>query len=277
MHWLCSNTIVLTHWQADPHSSISLAKLDPSNTNHGPGNRAETEAATLPLHARLLDLQERLWAEHRRSILVILQGTDAAGKDGTISHVFQGVNPLGTRVAAFKAPTPTELEHDFLWRIHAEIPSTGEIGIFNRSQYEDVLVPYVHKQISKDERNRRFVQINNFESLLADAGTTIVKFFLHISKEEQRERLQERIDTPSKRWKMQLHDLDERALWSDYQHAYEEMLEHTSTEVAPWQIIPADHKWYRNYVVSMILIDVLDHMNPQHPTVPEFEGVIIEP
>jgi len=229
------------------------------------------------MHARLLDLQERLWAEHRRSLLVILQGIDAAGKDGTISHVFQGVNPLGTRVAAFKAPTSTELEHDFLWRIHAEVPSAGEIGIFNRSQYEDVLVPYVHGQISKDERNRRIIHINEFESLLTDSGTTIVKFFLHISKDEQRERLQERLDIPSKRWKMQLADLDERALWDNYQEAFEMMLEHTSTEVAPWQIVPADHKWYRNYVVSTILIDVLENMNPQHPDVPSFKGVVIEP
>lgn len=266
-----------THWQVDSLSSVSLEKHDPGNTHPGPGNRAETEAATLPLLARLRDLQERLWAEHGRSVLVILQGIDAAGKDGTISHVFQGVNPLGTRVAAFKAPTTTELEHDFLWRIHAQIPSSGEIGIFNRSQYEDVLVPYVHKQIAKEERNRRFTHINNFEDLLTDSGTAIVKFFLHISKDEQRKRLQERLDTPSKRWKMQLADLGERALWNAYQRAFEEMIEHTSTDVAPWQIVPADHKWYRNFVVSSVLVDVLDHMNPQIPKVPEFEGVVIEP
>lgn len=268
---------MLTHWRTEPLAAVSLAKIDPKDTHYAPGNRAETEAATAPLHARLLELQESLWAEHHRAVLVILQGTDAAGKDGTISHVFQGVNPLGTRVAAFKAPTSTELEHDFLWRIHAEIPSTGEIGIFNRSQYEDVLVPYVHKQISKDERNRRFAHINDFESLLTDAGTTVVKFFLHISKDEQRKRLQERLDTPSKRWKMQLHDLEERAFWSDYQHAYEEMLEHTSTDAAPWQIVPSDHKWYRNYVVSTVLIDALEQMNPKHPSVPAFDGVVIEP
>jgi len=268
---------VLNHWRAGPNSPISLAQYDPKDTDHGPGGRAEVEAATLPLHARLLDLQERLWAEHRRSLLVILQGIDAAGKDGTVSHVFQGVNPLGTRAVSFKAPTETELDHDFLWRIHEKIPSAGVIGIFNRSQYEDVLVPYVHKQITKDERGRRFTHINNFEDLLIDSGTTIVKFFLHISKDEQRKRLQERLDTPSKRWKMQLADLDERALWDDYQGAFEKMLQHTSTEKAPWQIVPADHKWYRNYVVSTILIDVLDHMNPQHPEVPEFEGVVIEP
>lgn len=272
-----SNVQMLTHWRVGPHTSVNLSKFDPRDTHHGPGNREETEAATEPLHAKLLDLQERLWAEHRQSLLVVLQGMDAAGKDGTVTHVFRGVNPLGTRAFAFKVPNSTEAEHDFLWRVHAEVPSAGQIGIFNRSHYEDVLVTYVHKLISKDERARRFEHINDFERLITDAGVTVVKIFLHISKDEQRKRLQERLDTPSKRWKMNLADLKERALWDDYQQAFESVLQHTSTDVAPWQIIPADHKWYRNYVVSTILIDVLDHMNPQHPLVAAFEGVVVEP
>ena len=263
--------------RVEPESSISLAKHDPSDTSHGPGNRVVTEAATEPLHAKLLDLQERLWAQHTESLLVILQGIDAAGKDGTVSHVFKGVNPLGTRAAAFKAPTPLELEHDFLWRIHAQIPSAGELGIFNRSHYEDVLQPYVHKVIDQERRNSRFNHINNFEKLLVDSGTTVVKMFLHVSKDEQQERLQERLDTPSKRWKMDLGDLKERALWDDYQRAFEEMLEHTSTEHAPWYIIPADHKWHRNFAVSTILIHVLEQMNPNYPKVPSFDDVVIAP
>jgi PPK2 family polyphosphate:nucleotide phosphotransferase len=268
---------MLDRLRVEPDSSFSLDKQSPSDTKHGPGDRAATEAATTPLHASLLDLQERLWAEHTRSMLVILQGIDAAGKDGTVTHVFQGVNPLGTHAAAFKVPTSTELDHDFLWRIHAQIPSAGEIGIFNRSHYEDVLYPSVHKLITKSERNQRFTHINNFESLLIDSGTTVVKLFLHISKDEQRVRLQERLDTPSKRWKMNLADLKERALWDDYQHAFEKMLEKTSTSYAPWYVIPADHKWYRNYAVSTILIQTLEKMNPQHPSVPDFDGVVIEP
>jgi PPK2 family polyphosphate:nucleotide phosphotransferase len=268
---------MLGYWRVDPQSSVALHTHDPRDTNHGPGKRKATEIATAPLHARLLDLQERLWAEHQRSLLVILQGMDASGKDGTVTHVFQGVNPLGTRAVAFKVPNSTEIAHDFLWRIHAQIPAAGEIGIFNRSQYEDVLVTYVHKLITKDERDRRFTNINNFERLLTDTGTTVVKLFLHISKDEQRVRLQERIDTPSKRWKMKLGDLAERALWDDYQKAYEEVLSKTSSDAAPWYIVPADHKWFRNYAVSTILIDVLKQMNPQHPVVSGFDDVVVEP
>lgn len=268
---------MLDYWCVEPHSSVSLAKHDPRDTHNSPGDKKSTETATLPLHARLLDLQERLWAEHQRSLLVILQGMDASGKDGTVTHVFQGVNPLGTRAVGFKVPTSTEMSHDFLWRIHAQIPGAGEVGIFNRSQYEDVVVTYVHKTITKDERDRRFKHINDFESLLTDTGTSVIKLFLHISKDEQRARLQERVDTPSKRWKMNLNDLKERALWDDYQRAYEDVLSETSTKAAPWYIIPADRKWYRNFAVSTIIIGVLDKMNPQHPKVPEFDNVVVEP
>lgn len=272
-----SNGGIREHLQVDPGSTVSLSKHDPRDTHHGPDGREETEAATTPLHARLLDLQERLYAEHQRSVLVILQGMDASGKDGTVTHVFRGVNPLATHAFAFKVPSSIEIQHDFLWRIHAHVPSKGEIGIFNRSQYEDVLVTFVHGLISKDERTRRFGHINGFEQTLAETGTTIVKLFLHISRDEQRARLQERVDTPSKRWKMNLDDLKERALWDDYQSAYEAVLNNTSTKHAPWYVIPADHKWYRNFAVSTILIDVLERMDPKHPTITNLDNVVVEP
>lgn len=274
---MCSNGGVAHDWRVAPHAHVSLAEHDAANTHHGPSNRKDAEEATEPLHATLLDLQERLWAEHRRSLLVVLQGIDASGKDGTVSHVFRGVNPLGTKAFAFKVPTTTEAAHDFLWRVHAVMPAAGEIGILNRSHYEDVIVPFIHGTMDRDERERRFGHINDFEHLLVDEGTTIVKIFLHVSRDEQRARLQERLDEPSKRWKMDLSDLKERALWDDYRGAYEDMLSSTSTSHAPWHVVPADHKWYRNYVVSTILIEVLGEMDPRHPDVPDFEGVVVDP
>ncbi len=264
-------------WQVDPGSTVSLAKHDPRDTSHAPGDRAETEEKTAPLHSRLLELQERLYAEHEHSLLVILQGTDASGKDGTVSHVFQGVNPLGTQASAFKVPTEIERDHDFLWRIHPHVPAKGQMSIFNRSHYEDVLSPTVHKLIDHDERDRRLDRINDFELLLTQSGTRVVKLFLHVSKDEQRKRLQERLDTPSKQWKMNLSDLKERAFWSEYQQAYEHLLEKSSTQYAPWHIVPSDRKWLRNYVVSTIIIEVLEKINPKNPEVPSFDGVVIAP
>jgi PPK2 family polyphosphate:nucleotide phosphotransferase len=216
----------------------------------------------------LRELQSRLWAEGSRSVLVVLQGIDASGKDGTISRVFRGLNPLGTRVAAFKAPSVEELGHDFLWRVHARCPSAGEIAIFNRSHYEDVLAVRVHGLVAEQIWRRRYAHINAFEALLEDAGTSMVKILLHVSKEEQLARLEKRRDDPSKRWKLNEDDLVERTFWDDYAAAFEEMLSRTSTETAPWHVVPADHKWYRDWAVSTILVDVLTAMDPRYPLEP---------
>jgi PPK2 family polyphosphate:nucleotide phosphotransferase len=252
-------------WQVPPGTAVQLREHDASATHAAPGDRAATEAAIPALHDALRDLQTRLWAEATRSVLVVLQGIDASGKDGTISHVFRGLDPLGTRVAVFKVPSAEERSHDFLWRVHARCPAAGEIGIFNRSHYEDVLVARVHHLVSEQTWRARYGHINEFESLLADAGTTVVKLFLHVSKKEQRTRLDQRLDDPAKRWKFHEADVAERALWEDYRAAFEEMLARTSTPAAPWYVVPADHKWYRNWVVSSILIDVLDELNPRYP------------
>jgi PPK2 family polyphosphate:nucleotide phosphotransferase len=252
-------------WQVEPGASVELREHDAAATDGAPGDRSATNAAIPPLHEALLDLHNRLWAEGSRSVLVVLQGIDASGKDGTISHVFGGLNPLGTRVAVFKVPTAEELAHDFLWRVHARCPAAGEIGIFNRSHYEDVLAVRVHHLVSEATWRSRYGHINEFEALLGDAGTTVVKLFLHVSKKEQRKRLDQRLSDPTKRWKFQDADLAERALWDDYTAAFEEMLSRTSTATAPWYVVPADHKWYRNWAVSTILTDVLAELDPRYP------------
>jgi PPK2 family polyphosphate:nucleotide phosphotransferase len=211
------------------------------------------------------DLQYRLYAENRRSLLVILQGMDAAGKDGTIRHVMSGINPQGCRVTSFKAPSAEELDHDFLWRIHRAAPPRGEIGIFNRSHYEDVLVVRVHDLAPEEVCSKRYEQINRFEQNLAECGTTILKFFLYISKEEQRERLQKRLDNPEKNWKLTHADVEERKYWDDYIAAYEEVLNRCNTKWAPWFVIPSDHKWFRNLAVSHIILETLKKMDPRVP------------
>jgi PPK2 family polyphosphate:nucleotide phosphotransferase len=252
-------------WVVQPGQRLDLASVGPSSTPGAPGDRATTEATLPALVAQLEDLQDRLWAEARRSLLVVLQGMDAAGKDGTIKHVFRGVNPQGTRVASFKVPTPEELAHDFLWRVHMRAPAAGEIGIFNRSHYEDVLAPRVHGTIGEHEWQRRYTIIRDFEAALVSEGTTVVKLMLHISRDEQWSRLLERVDRPDKRWKMTPSDFAERRYWHDYQRAYEDAITATSTKDAPWRVVPADHKWYRNWAVSTILVEVLTAMAPQYP------------
>ncbi len=250
---------------ARPGERLNLKSHDPSATPAAPGDRAATEGALPALEVQLAGLQDRLWAEARRSLLVIVQAMDAGGKDGTIKHVFRGVNPQGTRVAAFKVPTPQEAAHDFLWRVHAVTPAAGDIAIFNRSHYEDVLVPGVHGTIGDQELKKRYAHIKDFEALLTGAGTTIVKLFLHISKEEQEARFKERMSQPDKRWKLQAADFAERRYWDDYQRAYEDAITETSTAYAPWRVVPANHKWYRNWAVSTILVGVLDEMAPAYP------------
>jgi PPK2 family polyphosphate:nucleotide phosphotransferase len=266
---------VSDRWRVAPGQKVTLESCDPGSTEGAPGDRTATEATLADLESRLRAVQDRLWAESRRSLLVVLQGLDAAGKDGTVKHVFGGVNPQGARVASFKEPTGEELAHDFLWRIHREVPKAGEIGIFNRSQYEDVLVARVDKLVAPKIWRRRFDHINAFERLLVDGGTTIIKFFLHISYEEQRKRLQDRLDRPDKRWKLSASDLSERGKWSDYQVAYADVLNKTSTEAAPWYVIPADRKWFRNWVVSTILVETLEKMDPRYPEPPPLDGVTL--
>lgn len=215
--------------------------------------------------AHLDELGHRLYAENRQALLLVLQGMDTAGKDGTIRTVMRGINPQICRIASFKAPSHVELDHDFLWRIHKETPRRGEVGIFNRSHYEDVLVVRVEQLAPESEWQTRYDRINEFERLLTQGGITIVKCFLHVSKDEQRERLQARLDNPQKRWKFNRSDLDTRARWDDYQAAYEDALNRCNTDVAPWYIIPSDRKWYRNLAVSQLVLDTMRQMDPQFP------------
>jgi len=221
----------------------------------------------------LADLQELLFAEHKQKVLIVLQGIDTSGKDSTIEHVFGDVNPQGTKVANFKVPTTIELDHDYLWRVHKQTPGKGEIVIFNRSHYEDVLVVRVHQLMPKEVWEKRYSHINNFERMLADEGTTILKFFLNVSKKEQAERFLARLDRPNKRWKFNPGDLEERQYWDEYAAAYEDMLSQTSTEWAPWYVIPSDRKWYRNLVVASIIVDKLNSLNMQFPKeVPDIDA-----
>jgi PPK2 family polyphosphate:nucleotide phosphotransferase len=259
-----------------PGTGFSLAGRDPAATDGAPGGKKETKTLLADLAEHLGALQERLYAESTRSLLIVLQAMDAGGKDGTVKHVFAGVNPQGVRVTSFKVPTELELAHDFLWRVHARVPQHGEIGVFNRSHYEDVLVARVHELVDESTWRRRYRHINHFEALLADAGTRVVKLFLHISPEEQAERLQARLDDPTKRWKFRRGDLAERARWDDYMAAYEEAIARTSTEHAPWYVIPADRKWFRNWAVSRIVIEALEAMDPRYPDPAEdLDGITV--
>ena len=215
--------------------------------------------------AALLDLQDRLWAEARRSVLVVLQGMDASGKDGTIRHVFTGLNPHGCRVTDFKQPSATELAQDYLWRIHTACPARGQIGIWNRSHYEDVIATRVRGLTSEHVWRRRYQHLREFERMLHDEGTTIIKLFLHISFEEQGKRFGERAHDPTKQWKLQPSDLADRSHWNAYTNAYEEALTETSTEWAAWHVIPADRKWVRNVIVTRLLLHTLQELHPQFP------------
>jgi PPK2 family polyphosphate:nucleotide phosphotransferase len=246
-----------------PGSRVHLERLDAGATlGH---DKASAITATAVQMERLRDLQDRLWAEAKRSVLVVLQGIDAAGKDGTIAKVMEAFNPQGCPVTSFKVPTPEELAHDFLWRIHKRAPGKGEVGIFNRSHYEDVLVVRVHDLVPRRVWSKRYDQINDFERTLSAGGTTIVKFFLTIDRDEQRKRIQSRYDDPKKRWKFKLGDLAERKLWDDYQAAFDEALTKTSTDTAPWYVIPANRNWFRNLAVATILADAMADLKPAYP------------
>lgn len=246
-----------------PPKKVDLGKLDPSET---PGLDKKHGQALLAKNVEELGrLGYNLYAEGKRSLLVVLQAMDTAGKDGVIRHVMTGLNPVGLRVTAFKAPTPDDLAHDFLWRVHAAAPPHGNIGVFNRSHYEDVLIARVKNLVPKRVWSRRYPQIREFEKLLAESGTTIVKFFLHIDKEEQAKRLQARLDDPAKNWKFQMADIKEREFWDDYMKAYAAAIEKCDADIAPWYIVPSNKKWYRNAAVSQILVETLRGMKLKFP------------
>ncbi len=258
-----------------PGSKVDLGDFDAGETF---GREKDAAGAELEkVLARLADLQGRLWAEAKHPVLVVMQGIDAAGKDGTIRVIAGAFNPQGTPVTSFKVPSPIELAHDYLWRVHRQIPGKGEIGIFNRSHYEEVLVVRVHELVPEERWRKRYGHIRDFEKMLTDEGMTIVKFFLAIDREEQRQRFQERVDDPAKRWKFSFGDLEERKRWDEYRAAFEEMLEETSTSYAPWYVVPGNRNWLRNLAVGEILADTLDDLEPAYPPAEEgAEGVHVE-
>ena len=258
-----------------PGSAVDLGDFDPS-FNAGIEDRVLAETELSENVGVMEHLATRLYAEHRRALLIVLQGMDTSGKDGTIRHALRGFNPLLCDVVPFKAPTETELDHDFLWRIHRAVPARSRIGIFNRSHYEDVVTVRVRKLAPKKVWKPRFKAINGFERLLVASGTIIVKCFLHISKEEQRKRLQSRLNDSDKRWKFRRGDLDDRQLWDAFQQAYGDAIGRTSTEHAPWYVIPADTKWRRDLIVSRIVRETLERMDPRFPAEEEgLDGLVV--
>ena len=261
---MASSSELLDELRVKPGSAPRLDKRDPG-ARVGAADKQQGLERIAKLVERLGELHTRLYAEATRSVLLVLQGTDASGKDGTIRTVFTGVNPQGCRVQSFKVPTVTELAHDYLWRIHNVCPARGEIVIFNRSHYEDVVAVRVRKLAPEKIWRGRYEQICAFERMLTDEGTTVVKVFLHLSRDEQRKRLQERLDDPEKRWKFRAGDLDDRKLWDDFAVAYEDALHKTSTDWAPWYVVPADHNWSRNLAVAEILVAALARLDPKLP------------
>lgn len=251
------------------HAALDLDAVDPRSTPGFPGGKKAARRALPAVGARLADMQEMLWAEGRlggtRSVLLVLQGMDTAGKGGTVAHVVGMVHPMGVRYSSFGVPTEEERSHDFLWRIRRALPGPGQLGVFDRSHYEDVLVVRVHNLVEQQVWRERYEIINAFEAELAEAGTTVVKCYLHISPQEQRTRLLARLDRPDKHWKYNPSDVDERAHWLDYQAAYSEALTRCSTDLAPWHVVPADRKWYRNWAISMILLETFASLGLRWP------------
>jgi PPK2 family polyphosphate:nucleotide phosphotransferase len=255
---------LIKEFRVPPGKKVKLSRHDPDYTA-GLKDKEAVEKKLQENVSRLAELEYLLYAERKHALLIVLQALDAAGKDGTIRHVMSGLNPQGCRVTSFKQPTTEEKEHDFLWRIHKAVPEKGEIGIFNRSHYEDVLAVRVHKLVPKSEWAKRYEQINAFETILAENHVKVLKFFLHISKEEQKKRFQARLEDPTKNWKVSPSDFEERKYWDDYMKAYEDALCRCSTAEAPWFIIPADHKWFRDFAVSRIIIETLEGLNMKFP------------
>jgi len=259
-----------------PGSEVHLGDFDADDTGGIQSKKDALKELDENIEA-LADLSYRLYAESRRSLLLVLQGMDTAGKDGTIRHVMRGFNPQNCQVTSFKQPSIEELNHDFLWRISRALPRKGCVGIFNRSHYEDVLIVRVHQLVPEEEWKSRYERINAFEKLVTSGGTTLIKMFLHIGKEEQRKRLQARLDDPKKHWKFSRDDLKERGFWHDYQRAYEDALTRCSAKHAPWHVVPANRRWYRNLLVSRILRATLEQMDPHFPAPEEdWEGVVVE-
>ena len=258
-----------------PGTQVNLTDHDPGYS--GDYQRKKDVKKQLQHHRdRLRELQQVLWAEGKHALLIVLQAMDAGGKDGTIRHVFRGVNPQGCQVTSFKVPTEEELDHDYLWRIHKAVPRKGYIGIFNRSHYEDVLVVRVHNLVPPEVWGQRYEQINHFEKMLADSGTTILKFFLHISREEQKGRFEARLQDPHKNWKFSTGDVKERAYWDEYQRAFEDALSKCSTPWAPWYVIPANHKWYRNLVISQTIVETLEGLDLHYPpSLPDADQIVV--
>jgi PPK2 family polyphosphate:nucleotide phosphotransferase len=262
------------HLAPKPGSKVKLHDYDPDF--RGGYDKAKAVAETDQLQEKLENLQERLYAENKQALLIVLQAMDAGGKDGTIGKVFEGINPQGVRVTSFKVPSPEELAHDFLWRVHQYVPPKGYIGIFNRSHYEQVLVVRVNELEPKEVWKQHYDHINQFERLLADTGTRVIKFFLHISKDEQQKRFEDRLKDPEKQWKFSRGDLPVRERWNDYMKAYEDALSRCNTDYAPWHIVPANYKWYRDLVVTKAIVQTLEDMSPSYPAPePDLDKVII--
>jgi len=267
---------LLRDWRFDePRKKVDLGKLDPGAKPFSSGDKAADKQRVEQLAIELDECQNLLWANKRPRLLVILQGIDTSGKDGTLRAVFGRMSPLGVRSTAWKAPTEVERAHDFLWRIHQQVPAAGEIMLFNRSHYEDVLVPVVNGTLEGEALARRYAHINDFERLLAETGTVVLKFMLHISKAEQRDRLQARIDDPTKRWKFQREDLDVRTLWDAYQAAYAQAIAATATPYAPWIVVPADSKTHRNLMVASVIKQTLQGLKLDYPDQPDIAGLKI--
>jgi len=262
-------------YRIESEQAIKLDNFDPNDTSGYDGKEEDEKEESKKLNERLRQLQEMLYAEHRRKVLVILQAMDTGGKDRVIHRVFEGVNPQGVQVAHFAEPTPEQLDHDFLWRVHQQVPRNGELVIFNRSHYESVLIERVHKLVAGEVWRRRYRQINDFERLLSEEDTIILKFYLHISADEQKKRLQARLDDPSKEWKFSINDLPERKFWKGYMNAYEDALNKTSTEWAPWYLIPANHKWFRDLVVSRVIVKTLERLDLRYPKMDKNHGSIV--
>jgi PPK2 family polyphosphate:nucleotide phosphotransferase len=264
-------------YRVKPKSKFSLDEIKSSDRSERTKSREEDDKELARLAVEINALQDILYAQGKHKILLVLQGMDASGKDGTVKHVFSECDPLGIRSASFKGPTDEELAHDYLWRVHAQVPKKGEITIFNRSHYEDVLIVKVHDWIDDKECERRYQQINDFERMLAETGTTIIKCYLHISKEEQKERMYERLNNPTRTWKFNPNDLKERELWPKYMEAYENAMRATSTDYAPWYVIPADSKTNRNLLISRILLETLKDLKLTYPPVPdEFKTIVVK-
>jgi PPK2 family polyphosphate:nucleotide phosphotransferase len=267
---------VIGKLRVEPGARADIAGRDPGD-KLSLDDKAEGRERLAELHEKLGDLHNRLFAEARRSVLLVLQGIDASGKDGVIKSVFTGLNPQGCRVVSFRAPTVTELAHDYLWRVHAALPARGEIGIFNRSHYEDVVTVRLLKLVPEETWKRRPGHIREWERMLADEGTTIVKVFLNVSKEEQRIRFQERVDDPAKRWKFRKDDLEVRRRFDEYVAAWDDVVSETSTEWAPWYVVPADRNWVKAVAVAEILVQALERLDPRFPDPePGVEGLTIE-